>query len=130
MNAVGNAVTVLRVSLYVIVNNVPAWFTDADENIGAALTGVEVVWGEETEFASTLVATDVNVYDVPLTKPEITHDPEDPVTVHVRSPGCAVTTKLVGTAPVDAAATVTVAFASLATTVGAGGWLGAAYTLE
>ena len=68
---------------------------------------------------------------MPLVRPVIVHEPETPVTVQVLV-GSPTTETVwnVGTAPVDADATVTVTCVSPATAVGVGGVSGGVYTPE
>jgi hypothetical protein len=80
-----------------------------------AVTEAEAVLAAELPEA--FVATVVNVYAVPAVKPLIVHEPEAPVTVHVRPPGDAVTVYDVGASPDVGAVTVMVALSSPATTV-------------
>ncbi len=70
------------------------------------------------------VAAAVNVYVVPLVRPDTTHEPEAPTIVHVAPSGDAVTVCDVAVVPAVAAEIETVANASPATTVGAAGTFG------
>ena len=56
---------------------------------GAGLTEPEAV--EPPDVPPALVAVAENVYAVPLVRPVTVHEPDAPVTVHVRPPGDAVT---------------------------------------
>ena len=82
------------------------------------------VTGSDAEDAADVpppfVAVALNVYDVPLVKPDTVQLPEEPVTVQVKDPGVDVTAYDVGVPP-EPAATVTTADATPATAVGAGG---------
>lgn len=90
-------------------------------NEGSMRDGVtELEAIDEAEGASPLLATAVNVYEVPFVKPVTSQLPELPDTVHVAEPGVAVMVKLVGEVP-EPADTVTAADFSRATAVGAGG---------
>jgi len=90
---------------------------------GWGITAFDAV--EAPDVPPPFVAVALNVYDVPLVKPATVQLPEEPVTEHVRDPGVDVTTYEVGVPPVPAA-TVTTAFATPATAVGAGGVPGTA----
>ena len=88
-----------------------------------ASTVVEADAALAAELNVDLFATVVNVYAVPAVKPEMVHDPDAPVTVHVAPPGAAVTTYDVGVRPPVGAITVIVALSSPATAVGVPGRL-------
>jgi hypothetical protein len=71
-----------------------------DVSDGGALAGVVLNDAiEDADVPVAFVAVDVNVYEVPLLKPVIVHEPLDPVTVQVAPPGEAVTVYEVGTPP-------------------------------
>jgi hypothetical protein len=89
-----------------------------------AVTDAEAVLAAELPEA--FVATVVNVYAVPAVKPLMVHEPDAPVTVHVRPPGDAVTVYDVGASPDVGALTVMVALSSPATTVAVPGTPGLA----
>ena len=75
---------------------------------------------DDPDVPPPFVAVALNVYDVPFVKPDTVHEPEEPVTVHVKEPGVDVTTYDAGVPP-EPAATVTTADETPATAVGAGG---------
>ena len=111
VNALASAVVADNVSLYVSVTIVPAVLMAVETYVGGTPTGVTVgvEAPEAVEVLSPFIATDVNVYPVPLVSPVTVQLPEAPVTVHVLVASCtAVTVYPVGVIP-EGAVTVTVA---------------------
>ena len=88
-------------------------------------TGVTAADGADAaEVPPAFVAVTVNVYAVPLVRPDTTHEPDAPVIVHVAPPGDAVMVCDAAGHRSKASATVTRTDPSPATPVGAAGTLG------
>lgn len=96
------------------------------------MTALEAV--EAAVVPNELAAVAVKVYAVPLVNPVTVQEPKAPVPVQVAPPGLAVTVYEVPGSPPLPAVTVTVAWPSPATAVGAfgtaGGWVAAVGVAE
>ena len=99
--------------------------------VGVGVVGVCVATGvtdadaaDAADVPPAFVAVTVNVYAVPLVRPDTTHEPDAPVIVQVAPPGDASTVCDVAGHASSASATVTLTVPSPATTVGAAGTLG------
>ena len=77
----------------------PAVAVIVDGGVAGACGVTADVAEEATELPISFVATTVNVYAVPLVKPETTHEDAFAAAVHVNPPGDEVTVKPVSAAP-------------------------------
>jgi len=93
---------------------------------GFAIGVTDADGSDAAEVPPAFVAVAVNVYAVPLVRPDTTHEPEAPTIVHVAPPGDATTVCDVAGHTSIASVTDTLAAPSLMTTLGAAGVLGRA----
>ena len=105
-------------------NPSPATTVGTAGTLGFAIGVTDADGSDAPEVPPSFVAVAVNVYAVPFVRPDTTHEPDVPTTVHVAPPGDAVTANDDAGHEPDPPATVTLTAPSPATTFGTAGALG------